>query len=65
MDAWYESLQPKEYLETMEQFGNLTLATYPVNLAYHYASITAEYLVCAAVGVGYHQTALLFKRELH
>ncbi|QBD80941.1 3-oxoacyl-ACP synthase [Ktedonosporobacter rubrisoli] len=62
MDQWASSIQPKEYLDTFEQFGNLTLATYPVNLAYHYHSITAGYLVFAAVGVGYHQTALLLKR---
>jgi 3-oxoacyl-[acyl-carrier-protein] synthase-3 len=62
MDHWAESLQPKEYLDTLEQFGNLTLATYPVNLAYHFPSITADYLVFAAVGVGYHQIALLLKR---
>lgn len=62
MDHWAECLQPKEYLETLEQFGNLTLATYAVNLAYHYTDITSEYLVLAAIGVGYHQTALLFRR---
>lgn len=62
MDHWAECLQPKEYLETLEQFGNLTLATYAVNLAYHYATITSEYLVLAAIGVGYHQTALLLRR---
>jgi 3-oxoacyl-[acyl-carrier-protein] synthase-3 len=62
MDHWAESLQPKEYLETLEQFGNLTLATYPVNLAYAYANMTSEYLVLAAIGVGYHQTALLLRR---
>lgn len=61
MDAWAESLQPNEYLETLGSFGNLTLATYPVNLAYYAASITSKYLVLAAVGVGYHQTALLFR----
>ncbi|HXR65133.1 MAG TPA: 3-oxoacyl-ACP synthase [Ktedonobacteraceae bacterium] len=63
MNHWAECLQPKEYLETMECFGNLTLATYPVNLAYHYVNITAEYLVIAALGVGYHQTALLLKNR--
>jgi 3-oxoacyl-[acyl-carrier-protein] synthase-3 len=62
MDHWAESLQPKEYLDTLELFGNLTLASYPVNLAYHFSSITADYLVFAAVGVGYHQTALLLAR---
>lgn len=62
MDHWAESLHPNEYLATLGWFGNLTLATYPVNLAYYAASITSEYLVLAAVGVGYHQTALLLRR---
>jgi 3-oxoacyl-[acyl-carrier-protein] synthase-3 len=61
MDHWAESLQPNEYLETLGRFGNLTLATYPVNLAYYSANIASEYLVLAAVGVGYHQTALLLR----
>ncbi len=62
MDHWEESLQPKQYLNTLELFGNLTLASYPVNLAYHFSSITTDYLVLAAVGVGYHQIALLLAR---
>ncbi|GER89080.1 hypothetical protein KDW_32420 [Dictyobacter vulcani] len=62
MDHWEERIQPKEYIDTLEQFGNLTLASYPVTLAYHYPTIMADYLVLAAVGVGYHQTALLFRR---
>jgi 3-oxoacyl-[acyl-carrier-protein] synthase-3 len=62
MDHWEESLQPKQYLHTLELFGNLALASYPVNLAYHFSNITADYLVFAAVGVGYHQTALLLAR---
>jgi 3-oxoacyl-[acyl-carrier-protein] synthase-3 len=62
MDHWGESLQPKQYLDTLELFGNLALASYPVNLAYHFSNITADYLVFAAVGVGYHQTALLLAR---
>lgn len=63
MDHWAEQLQPGQYLDTQAQFGNLTLASYPVTLAYHYLTITADYLVFAAVGVGYHQTALLLKRH--
>jgi 3-oxoacyl-[acyl-carrier-protein] synthase-3 len=62
MDHWAERIQPKEYFNTLEQFGNLTLASYPVTLAYHYPTIMSEFLVLAAVGVGYHQTALLFRR---
>lgn len=63
MDHWAERIQPREYLDTLEQFGNLTLASYPVTLSYHYPIIMADYLVLAAVGVGYHQTALLFRRH--
>jgi 3-oxoacyl-[acyl-carrier-protein] synthase-3 len=62
MDQWAEMIQPKLYLDTLAEFGNLTLASHPVTLAYHYTNINTEYLVLAAVGVGYHQTALLFKR---
>lgn len=62
MDHWQESLQPREYPDTLELFGNLTLASYPVTLAYHYLTISSKYLVLAALGVGYHQTALLLKR---
>ncbi|GHO62573.1 2-heptyl-4(1H)-quinolone synthase PqsD [Ktedonobacter sp. SOSP1-52] len=63
MDHWAERLQPKQYLDTLAPFGNLTLASYPVTLAYHYLNIATDYLVFAAVGVGYHQTALLLKRH--
>ena len=62
MDHWAERLQPGQYLDTQAQFGNLTLASYPVTLAYHYFNVAADYLVLAAVGVGHHQTALLLKR---
>jgi 3-oxoacyl-[acyl-carrier-protein] synthase-3 len=63
MDQWAEQIEPKEYFDTLAEFGNLTSATYPVTLAYHYPAITANYLVFAAVGVGYHQIALLLKRN--
>jgi 3-oxoacyl-[acyl-carrier-protein] synthase-3 len=63
MDHWAEQIEPKEYFDTLAEFGNLTSATYPVTLAYHYPAITANYLVFAAVGVGYHQIALLLKRN--
>ncbi|GHO46924.1 3-oxoacyl-ACP synthase III family protein [Ktedonospora formicarum] len=63
MDHWAEHIQPREYLDTLEQFGNLTLASYPVTLAYHYLDIVSDYLILAAVGVGYHQTAILLKRH--
>ncbi|GCE50218.1 3-oxoacyl-[acyl-carrier-protein] synthase-3 [Thermosporothrix hazakensis] len=62
LDYWAQRIRPKEYLETLERFGNMTMATYPVNLAYFFHQITAEYVVLAAVGVGFHQTTVLLKR---
>jgi 3-oxoacyl-[acyl-carrier-protein] synthase-3 len=62
MDHWADAIQPKEYLDTLEQFGNMTMATYPTNFAYFAPRMTSEYLVFAALGVGYHQTAVLLKR---
>ena len=63
LDTWAQRIQPKEYLETLELFGNTTLATYPINLSYFFQQITAPYLIMVAVGVGFHQTALLLKRK--
>ncbi|MGV9279662.1 hypothetical protein [Streptomyces sp. NPDC003730] len=60
---WKQRIEPAEYLETFTRFGNLTNATYPVNLAYHFDSITSPYLVIASVGTGFHLTALLMKNH--
>jgi 3-oxoacyl-[acyl-carrier-protein] synthase-3 len=62
MDHWAEQIKPGNYLDTLAAFGNLTIASYPVTLAYYYSRISTPYLVLAAVGVGYHQTVLLFRR---
>ncbi len=63
LDAWAKSIQPAQYLETFEIFGNLALAAYPVNLAYFFPEIQTNYLVIAALGVGFHQIALLLRRR--
>ncbi len=62
MDNWNQVIQPKEYFDTFEQFGNMVLASIPVTLACSYNQITADYIVLIALGVGFHQTALLIKR---
>lgn len=61
MEHWSQSIQPKEYFDTFEQFGNLTLASIPVTLACCFNKITADYVVLAALGVGFHQVVLLIK----
>lgn len=62
LDHWAGRLRPAAYLETLEAFGNLTHATYPVNLAVHARSLDTPYVVIAAVGTGFHVTALLLRR---
>lgn len=62
MDCWHEAIKPKEYFDTFEEFGNMVLASIPVTLAYYNNKITADYIVLLALGVGFHQVALLLKR---
>jgi 3-oxoacyl-[acyl-carrier-protein] synthase-3 len=62
LDAWKEAIQPAQYLETLEQFANMTVANLPVNLAYWYDRISTEYLVINGIGVEGQTNAVLLKR---
>ncbi|MEV0084156.1 hypothetical protein [Saccharopolyspora sp. NPDC050642] len=61
MDHWNERIKPREYLDTLAEHGNMTVATYPVNLAYYLDDITTEYTLIVAVACGLHVTALLLR----
>lgn len=61
LDHWAQRVRPAQYLETFASLGNMTNATYPVNLSVHRDSLTVPYLVIAAVGTGFHLTALLLR----
>lgn len=63
LDHWAEQIRPREYLETLETFGNMTLATYPVNLSHHFEDIDSPYVVIASVGTGFHLTVTLLRRS--
>lgn len=63
LDHWSERIRPAQYFETLSTLGNLTNATYPVNLAVHLDQVSAPYLVIAAVGTGFHLTALLLQNR--
>lgn len=63
LDHWANTIRPGAYLESLRDLGNMTLATYPVNLARHFTSITTPYVVLAAVGAGFHLTALLLENH--
>ena len=61
MDAWAEAIQPAEYLSTLEEYGNMTLATAGVTLARHVHRVRSEYVVMATLGLGVHFGVLLIR----
>lgn len=62
MDQWREAVRPAEHPNTLEQYGNMTLASVPVTLAVHAGSIRAGHVVLATPGPGAHASALLLRR---
>lgn len=63
LDHWHHRIKPGRLYDTLANFGNLTFATLPVNLAHFWQTIDQEYLVLHALGVGFHQAALLLRRS--
>jgi 3-oxoacyl-[acyl-carrier-protein] synthase-3 len=62
LDAWSAAIGPGQYLDTLEQFGNMVGANVPVNLAYHRDHIAKEELVLLGVGPEFMASALLLRR---
>jgi 3-oxoacyl-[acyl-carrier-protein] synthase-3 len=61
MDHWADALRPKQYLHTLDQFGDMGLASIPVTLATCLDAVTAAYIVLIAPGPGAHFAALLMQ----
>jgi len=59
MDHWASHIQPKAYLDTFEEYGNMALASVAVTLARFHKDIHTGYLLLHSLGFGFHQTALL------
>ncbi|WP_134686742.1 3-oxoacyl-ACP synthase III family protein [Brevibacillus migulae] len=59
MDHWASLIQPKAYLDTFEEYGNMALASVAVTLARFHKQIHTEYLLLHSLGLGFHHTALL------
>jgi 3-oxoacyl-[acyl-carrier-protein] synthase-3 len=64
-EMWQKVLQPKQMIETIENFANLTLASVAVNLAWSVANkpITENNLVLFALSPDMHANALLLQRS--
>lgn len=61
LDHWNEKIRPREYLHTLEDCGNMALASIPVTLARHHRELRTKYLVLFGIGIGAHQMALLVR----
>lgn len=62
IDHWTTHIKPARLYNTLAKYGNMTMATLPVNLASFWTDIRERYVVLVAVGLGYHQAALLLER---
>jgi 3-oxoacyl-[acyl-carrier-protein] synthase-3 len=63
IQSWQQAIAPAQYIQTLETFANMTLATVPVNLGSQYANIQKDYLLLLGVGVQLQTTAVLLKRS--
>lgn len=62
LDAWREAISPARYLNTLEEFGNMTLASIGVTLAHRYCEIDTDYLLLLGIGVQQETSAVLLRR---
>ena len=61
LDHWNERIRPREHLHTLEDCGNMVIASIPVTLARHHRALRTKYLVLLGLGIGAHQLALLVR----
>ncbi len=64
-DKWSQVIQPRQLLQTIQQFANMVVASNPVNLAYAMAQdgIQTNWLVSLSLGPDMHANALLLARS--
>jgi 3-oxoacyl-[acyl-carrier-protein] synthase-3 len=62
MDEWQATIQPAAYLQTLEAYANMTLATIAVDLAWGYGQIKTDHVLLLALGPEMHANAVLLRR---
>ena len=63
LETWGQGIHPGQYVQTLETFANVTLATIPITLATCYQQIEMDYLVLLGIGVALNTSALLLERH--
>lgn len=64
-DAWNQTIQPGQYISTLEELGDMVSASVPVNLARCFADIQRDQLVLLGIGMEMRATALYYARNMH
>jgi 3-oxoacyl-[acyl-carrier-protein] synthase III len=64
LKAWASVIRPRHYIQTISQFGNMTLANIPVSLAWaiHNEPIVSDKLMLLSLGTEMHANAQLWAR---
>jgi 3-oxoacyl-[acyl-carrier-protein] synthase-3 len=63
VDKWQEGIKPGQYINTVAEYANMTLATMAVNFASKYDEISKDYVVLLGVGVDFQTVATLLRRN--
>jgi len=63
LEMWQKTLQPAAVVSTIENFGNMTVASIAVTLASCEAEISTPYALLLALGLDMHAHAVLLRRS--
>lgn len=61
VEGWEQKIRPAKTVDTLETFGNMTLASLPVSLSARYAEVETPYVLMVGLGLGFHTAACLLR----
>lgn len=65
IDHWTDLIKPKAFFDTLADLGNMALASVSVTLAHYHERVETDYLLLHSLGLGFHHTAVLLRRNSH
>lgn len=63
IDYWANAIQPGQIINSIAEYGNMTLATAAVNLAFYHQDINKRYVIVLGLGIEQQATALLLEKR--
>jgi 3-oxoacyl-[acyl-carrier-protein] synthase-3 len=61
VEGWEKKIGPAKTVDTLETFGNMTLASLPVSLSARYGEVETPYVLMVGLGLGFHTAACLLR----